>query len=128
MSMIVLHVWARFTQPGDCVIMETSWCHQVEKTGDSELLYAPSFDSQSHSRMPQMGPFPTCAGMRGIVQHQCEDGLAAPTNVSGDAYLEEGVGVANEVVKSGVAFVPLRAPCVFRPVSRPDVQLVEIGQ
>ena len=31
-----------------------------------------------------------------------------------------GVDVVNEVVKSGVAIVPLGSPRVFRPISRPD--------
>ena len=50
--------------------------HEVEKKGDSELLHALLFDFQRHSRMAQMEPFPSCAGMSRIAQHQCVDGLA----------------------------------------------------
>ena len=65
MSMIVLGVRARFMQPGERVVIQVDQFIQlspdVVRTGDSELLYTLLFDSQRHSRMPQMEPFPSCA-------------------------------------------------------------------
>ena len=93
MSMIVLGVRARFMQPGELYhhpVGPIQLYPEEEKKRDSEQLYVLQFDSQRHSRMPQMESFLSCAGMSGMVQHQCKDGLAAPRNVSGNAFLEEG--------------------------------------
>ena len=48
--------------------------------------------------------------MSGIVQLQCEDGLATPRTFRERHTWRRGVGVANEVVKWGVAIVLLQAP------------------
>ena len=48
---------ARFMQPGNYVIIQSdqsSYLMRWGKQGDSELVCALPFDSQRHSRMPQM--------------------------------------------------------------------------
>ena len=55
----------------------------VIKLAEKLNVCALPFDSRLHSGVSQMEPFPSYAGMSGIVQHQYEDGSAAPRNVSG---------------------------------------------